>query len=627
MIYLKINLLNEDTIQKIAAGEVVERPASIIKELVENSIDAKATEIIVEIKNGGKTFIKVSDDGLGINKDEIEKAFYRHATSKISNFDDLYKIYTMGFRGEALASIVAVSSLNIFSKTEDQEAGIHLFYDNNKLVSRKSIGMNRGTIIEVHNLFEYIPVRKKFLASDQAEANKITSLMYSFAIANESISITYIRDDRLIFKTNKDNSLLDNLRILFGNDYANNTIEINSESAPYKLSGFISNNNFYKGNRSMQYLFVNGRYVEDSDLLNHIEDQYNNMIPKGRFPAFQMFIETDPKNVDINISPNKQKIKFYFADELYEEVKRTVIDALLEAQKIKSLKVEEKKSTKPNFYDLTGSDAYDRILEAYKEDKPSQSMPIDQASDVIEVGEPSDSLEILDLDDYEDEAIVIIEDEPLINLDNIFEDTQAYDDSQENFMTTEEERNLVFITSLFNKYLLFKEFSKDDLLIIDYIAANERLIFDDLTKSIEEDDIKISDLLSPIIIELGPKDYEKFEHNRELLTSLGFSIDDFGEDTIAVRSVPYIGAEPVSRDIFQNIFDNLSDHATKDEYILAVQKKALGQAIHKDINYNESQALELANRLEKSSNKFSTPNGRKIQFSLSEKEFERILNR
>lgn len=624
---MKINLLNEDTIQKIAAGEVVERPASIIKELVENSIDAKATEIIVEIKNGGKTFIKVSDDGLGINKDEIEKAFYRHATSKISNFDDLYKIYTMGFRGEALASIVAVSSLNIFSKTEDQEAGIHLFYDNNKLVSRKSIGMNRGTIIEVHNLFEYIPVRKKFLASDQAETNKITSLMYSFAIANEGISITYIRDDRLIFKTNKDNSLLDNLRILFGNDYADNTIEINSESAPYKLSGFISNNNFYKGNRSMQYLFVNGRYVEDSDLLNHIEDQYNNMIPKGRFPAFQMFIETDPKNVDINISPNKQKIKFYFADELYEEVKRTVIDALLEAQKIKSLKVEEKKSTKPNFYDLTGSDAYDRILEAYKEDKPSQSMPIDQASDVIEVGEPSDSLEILDLDDYEDEAIVIIEDEPLINLDNIFEDTQAYDDSQENFMTTEEERNLVFITSLFNKYLLFKEFSKDDLLIIDYIAANERLIFDDLTKSIEEDDIKISDLLSPIIIELGPKDYEKFEHNRELLTSLGFSIDDFGEDTIAVRSVPYIGAEPVSRDIFQNIFDNLSDHATKDEYILAVQKKALGQAIHKDINYNESQALELANRLEKSSNKFSTPNGRKIQFSLSEKEFERILNR
>ena len=624
---MKINLLNEDTIQKIAAGEVVERPASIIKELVENSIDAKATEIIVEIKNGGKSFIKVSDDGLGINKDEIEKAFYRHATSKISNFDDLYKIYTMGFRGEALASIVAVSSLNIFSKTEDQEAGIHLFYDNNKLVSRKSIGMNRGTIIEVHNLFEYIPVRKKFLASDQAEANKITSLMYSFAIANEGISITYIRDDRLIFKTNKDNSLLDNLRILFGNDYADNTIEINSESAPYKLSGFISNNNFYKGNRSMQYLFVNGRYVEDSDLLNHIEDQYNNMIPKGRFPAFQMFIETDPKNIDINISPNKQKIKFYFADELYEEVKRTVIDALLEAQKIKSLKVEKKKSTKPNFYDLTGSDAYDRILEAYKEDKPSQSMPIDRASDVIEVGESSDSLEILDLDDYDDEAIVIIEDEPLICLDNIFEDTEAYDNSQENFMSTEEERNLVFITSLFNKYLLFKEFSKDDLLIIDYIAANERLIFDDLTKSIEEDDIKISDLLSPIIIELGPKDYEKFEHNRELLETLGFSIDDFGEDTIAVRSVPYIGEEPVSRDIFQNIFDNLSNHATKDEYILAVQKKALGQAIHKHINYNESQALELANRLEKSSNKFSTPNGRKIQFSLSEKEFERILNR
>lgn len=640
---MKINLLSDDTIQKIAAGEVVERPMSIIKELVENSIDAKADEIVVEIKKGGKEFIKVSDNGSGIEKDQIERAFLRHATSKINNFDDLYKTYTMGFRGEALASIVAVSSLDIYSKTQDEPAGSHLSYDNNKLISNKSIGMNKGTIIEVKNLFEYLPVRKKFLSSDMAEGNKITALMYSFAIANPKVSISYIKDDKLIFKTFKDNSLKDNLRILFGNDYANNILDIKSDKTEYKISGYISNNSFYKGNRSMQYIFVNGRYIEDMDLVNHVETQYHTIIPNGRFPAFQIFIETNPKNIDINISPNKQKIKFSFADELYEELKNTISETLLEAQRIKELKIEEKNTFKPNFYDLNSGDSYEKILDAYKnfdksEDKEKETLKYPSTSEDLHEEVADYDIKVINLDDDFDD--IDEDDIEGFEIENPLDSTQAscpYEFSYEKDLSSLEKddtKNILsfdidteYITCLFNRYLIFKEFAKDELIIVDQIAAQERLIFDKLVSDIDGKTFPINQLLSPIIIEFGPKDYEKFLDNQNIFSEFGFDIDDFGQNTIAIRAVPYIGNLACNRDIFINIFDNMSENSTEDEYISILKKRAIAYAINKKANMTYDHAMSLYKDLMKSSNKFSTENGKKIIFSLSQADFERILNK
>lgn len=644
MTYLKINLLNEDTIQKIAAGEVVERPQSIIKELVENSIDADADDIVVEIKKGGKEFIKVTDNGFGIDKDEIEKAFYRHATSKINDFEDLYKIYTMGFRGEALASIVAVSSLDIYSKTKDSDFGMHLSYDNNKLISKKPVGMNYGTIIEVRNLFEYLPVRRKFLSSDISEANKITSLMYSFAIANVGISITYIKDDKLIFKTHKDNSLKDNLRILFGNDYANNILEINSKLSDYKVSGFISNNSFYKGNRSMQYIFVNGRFIEDLDLVNHIESQYHTIIPNGRFPAFQLFIDTDPKNIDVNISPNKQKIKFSFADELFEELKTVIKDTLIESQRIMELKIDKKEEFKPNFYDLNSGDSYEKILDLYTNPKKEtlknddlnelnkDNLSKDFSKEEIDDNSLNNQIDSSEINDLDIDIIDIDEEE--FNDDNFsIESPIEKEKLNDEYIIKEEDSSQSFnieaqyLGSLFDRYMIFQEFSKDELLIIDQLRARERILFDKLVDDINESKFTTTDLLSPIIVDLGPKDFEKFQLNKKLLNDFGFSIDEFGASTIAIRSVPYIGDKACNKDIFLNIFDNMSKNSTKDEYISILKKKSLGLAIHKVSNLDKDHALEIYKNLKKSSNQFATETGKKIMFTLSEDDFERILNR
>lgn len=628
---MKINLLNDDTIQKIAAGEVVERPQSIIKELVENSIDADADEIIVEIKKGGKEYIKVSDNGSGIEKDQIELAFKRHATSKISEFEDLYKIYTMGFRGEALASIVAVSSLDIYSKTSADSSGIHLYYDNNKLISKKSIGMNQGTIIEVKNLFRYLPVRKKFLLSDIAEGNKITALMYSFAIANQNKSISYIKDDKLIFKTFKENSLKDNLRILFGNDYADNILEIHSNKGEYKISGYISNNSFYKGNRSMQYIFVNGRYIEDPELINHLETKYNTFIPSGRFPAFQIFIDTNPQNIDINISPNKQKIKFSFADELYEELKNTIYDAIYQSQRVKELKIENKQAFKPNFYDLNAEDSYDKILKAYSNTLQKNNLDtLLPQKDEFSINESKDELtqdevniDIIDLDDSNlDDTDFFMENAKDNQGDFIIKDEALDDDFNPKF-----DIEVEYIGSLFNRYMIFKEFSKQDLLIVDYLAARQRILFDELLESINNKSILSTQLLSPILIEFGPKDHEKYNLNKQLFEEFGFEIDEFGEHTIAIRSVPYIGEKPANKDMFLNIFDNLSKTSTRDEYISILKRKALGYAINKKSNLSKDEALQVYKRLVDSSNKFATQSGKKIMFTLSEEEFERILNK
>ncbi|MDO5027083.1 MAG: DNA mismatch repair endonuclease MutL [Tissierellia bacterium] len=640
---MKIKLLNDDTIQKIAAGEVVERPQSIIKELVENSVDARSDEIVVEIKKGGKEFIKVSDNGTGIDKDQIEKAFLRHATSKINSFEDLYKVYTMGFRGEALASIVAVSTLDIYSKTDQDSTGSHLSYDNNKLVSKKNIGMNRGTIIEVKKLFEYLPVRKKFLASDIAEANKITAMMYSFAIANPGISISYFKDDKLIFKTFKDNSLKDNLRILFGNDYANNILEVKSDKTQYKIKGYISNNSFYKGNRSMQYVFVNGRYIEDMELISFVESQYHTIIPNNRFPAFQLFIETDPQNIDINISPNKQKIKFSFADDLYDQLKAVINDTLLEAQRIKELKIEEKEDFKPNFYDLNSDDSYQKILNAYKNFDKEKKDQVIRPSDQLE----DDKYDPIDGDDL---------DISIINLDQDydFENTKLDDfeaksldfleESEKDFTINEDKKvksnhssslnqNLTFdiqvqyLTSFFNRYMIFKKFSKEDLIIVDQIAAQERIVYDKLKEGLDQKKVPTSQLLSPIIVEFGPKDYEKFTLNKDIFKEFGFDIDDFGQNTIAIRAVPYIGDKPLNKDIFINIFDNMSQRSTQDEYLDIIKKKAIAYSINQSHKISEDYALGLYKDLIKSSNKFATESGKKIMFSLSQKDFERILNK
>ena len=337
---MPIKKLDRNTVEKIAAGEVIESPFSIIKELVENSVDAGSKNITVEIKNGGKSYIRVTDDGSGIAREEIELAFEKHATSKISNFDDLYTIASLGFRGEALASIASVSKVVAISKTEDSEIGCKLDLSSRKS-KKSSIATNKGTSIIVEDLFYNMPVRRKFLKSDMAESNKISRLMYAFAIGYKNISFKYIKDDRIQFQSNPNFDLKVKISDLLDNLLEENLIDFKAENFSYRIEGEIGLPYYYRGNRSIQYIFVNDRLIEDEEITKIIEYQYQGLIPKGRFPAFFVFIYTDPKNIDVNIHPNKKVIKYSYEDELLELISSEIKKILKSNQDIKSINIKE----------------------------------------------------------------------------------------------------------------------------------------------------------------------------------------------------------------------------------------------------------------------------------------------
>lgn len=324
----KIKILDESTIQKIAAGEIIERPASIVKELIENSIDANSSSITVEITNGGKNYIRVTDNGDGFTEDDLKIAFKRHSTSKLNSIEDLYKIFSFGFRGEALASISAVSKVEVLTKTENNLSGLQAFVEDGKVVKLRPVGCPKGTTMIVKNLFYNFPVRESFLKSDTIEANQINDIIYKLALGNSGVSFKFIKDNRVIFNTSANNDLKSNIYALLGKDFLQNLVKTNYESSDFNIYGYISNNTFYRGNRSHQYLFVNNRYIKNEFISNLIEHKYKSIIPVNRFPVFVLFIDIDPLLIDVNIHPTKQEIKFINQEEISDALDNT-IDSIL----------------------------------------------------------------------------------------------------------------------------------------------------------------------------------------------------------------------------------------------------------------------------------------------------------
>lgn len=623
-----IKILSEDTIQKIAAGEVIERPVSIIKELFENSIDASSDEIFVEIKNGGKSFIKIVDNGIGIKKDEIDLAFTRHATSKINNFDDLYKLFTMGFRGEALASIVACAKVDIYTRHNSESIGSHVSFDMGKKISEKSIAMNFGTRIEVKDLFNYIPARKNFLASDISESNKITSIMYSFALANLDKAIKYVRDGRVIFETNKSNSEMTNLKILYGKDYIDHVLNINSSSPNYKLYGYISDINFYKGNRSMQHIYVNKRFVENDFLVQEIEKIYRPFISQGKFPAFQLFIECDPKNIDINISPNKKKIKFFNLDELVELINISIDKSIDDNKKAKQIKKnEEKIKEKKSFYKLNDDSAYKRVLDAYNNPSNKINELSSNKNKILNLHNKNEINNLFIMDDkidYGSNNVNNMDDkidlESYVSKEISISDNNKKINSSKNLMPN----SLNYIGLIFRKYLIFEDL-KNKLYVIDRQRAKERLLYDRILTSYHSNDRISQPLLSPIIIELSSKDYEKYLNNKLLFNNIGFKIDDFGQNTLALREMPLLLSEPEDKESFMDILDiiNVKDNNfNKYEYIkIRANKKSLKL----ENNISDKMATTIYEELQKSSNMFTTEYGKKIIYELNMHDFIRLL--
>lgn len=607
--------LDDKTIEKIAAGEVIESPVSIVKELVENSIDAGADSITVEIKNGGKTYIRVTDNGSGISKNEIELAFSKHATSKIRDFNDLYDIYSLGFRGEALASIVSVSEVTAISKTKDEMVGTKINFNNGEK-TLTSIATNVGTSIVVKDLFRDIPVRRRFLKSDIVESNHISKLMYAIAIGYPEISFKFIKNENIEFSTIKNEDIKIRIAKLLDDKLEDHLIKISDNNEIYNLDGFISNNNYYRGNRSLQYNYINNRLVESELIRDRIEIAYRGNIPNGRFPVFFLYIKTNPKNIDINVHPNKRVIKFSYEDQLIDLIDSSISKFINASYGVKEISIKEN-----NKNDLMDFSDYAQILNNYNN---TQSLVKESSFENIYDTDKNESY-----DDYEDNSffnskteLSFEEEEKYVeeglNKGKIIEKTFDENSYIEDF------EYLNYKCSIFARYSIFER--KNKLFILDHRRATEKINFNKFLNQFENKTIDEQLLLDPLIINLSKFDIDRFSEKKDIINRLGFDAEIIGDRSIIIRSVPFIFSIPEDDKFFYDLLD--LDYSRDTDYLYKkLRKLNLSLSFRKGDKINEEEAYELISKLKVLENPYTTYDGKAVLVKIDEKDVEKYFER
>ncbi|CCQ93091.1 DNA mismatch repair protein MutL [[Clostridium] ultunense Esp] len=610
----KIKILDEFTIQKIAAGEIIERPSSVIKELIENSLDAKSSSITIEITNGGKNYIRVTDNGDGFAEDDLKIAFKRHSTSKLANIEDLYKIMSFGFRGEALASISAVSKMEVLTRTKNSLTGLQAFVENGEVKKIRPIGCPKGTTIIVRDLFYNLPVRENFLKSDTVEANNISDTIYRLALGNNGISFKYIKDNKVVFNISKNNDLISNVYILLGKEFSENLIDINYRSSDFDIFGYISNNTFYRSNRSHQYLYVNKRYVKNHFISNLIENKYKSIIPINRYPVFIIFIDINPLLIDVNIHPTKQEIKFTNQNEI-GQVFGTLIEN--ELDKILSIpkatfgkdKKDENPDDLPLLYEKTflegssleNNSGYD-ILEAHKDRyrKEKKIGDINNRSDYLNNSRDKDLFQDKVNKEYDSELIYMLKNSRILGV-------------------------------LFSTFIVLENIEIEKVFVIDQHAAHERVMYEKYKSDYQSEKVVIQNLITPEIIELSHSEVESVAENIQLFRSLGFIVEEFGSNSVIIRGVPILFGEPQIKSLFMDLVDTIQ-HNIRSTYEIKLDKIikiACTKAIKSGDNISNIEIQSLLKQLSKTENPYTCPHGRPTIIEISrkdiEKEFKRII--
>ncbi|MST99949.1 DNA mismatch repair endonuclease MutL [Tissierella pigra] len=605
----KIRILDNITIQKIAAGEVIERPSSIVKELVENSLDAGADNITIEIKDGGKSYIRVTDNGDGIDGDDLSLAFMRHSTSKLSKAEDLYKIKSLGFRGEALASISHVSRVEVMTKTKDALGGVNALIEEGKILSQESIGCPKGTTMIVRDLFYNIPVRKDFLKSDLTESNQVSDIVYKVALGSLKTSFKFIKDNKIILNTSKNNNMKSHIYSILGKDFSKNLTEINFEENGVHVYGYISNNKLYRSNRSHQYIYINGRYVVDKSLSSVIENHYKSTIPLNRFPCFIIFLDLDPSNIDVNIHPTKQEIKFANETQVMEVMNKGIKEVLYPSLSIPSMdfKINSIKDKQQEFTPLL---ATDNDMDIHK--------------DII-------------VRDFTDTILYKEKDEPKIIETDLFEESKMIKEEFicEEDIYDEKTKNIRNVLSrirpmgiIFNTYILGEDELNQSLYFIDQHAAHERIMYEKYLKEFRTESIVTQNLLAPEIIELTNMEKIKLMENINIFKDLGFDVEEFGNNSIAIRAVPLVFGIPRIKDLFYEILDNIdSVKSNYDAKLEKIMKIACTKAVKGGDHMGKIEIYALIQQLKLCDSPHSCPHGRPTVLEMTKRDIEKSFLR
>ncbi|MGE5474833.1 MAG: DNA mismatch repair endonuclease MutL [Ignavibacteriales bacterium] len=624
----KIIILDEHTANKIAAGEVVERPASIVKELCENSIDAGAKAISVEIKNGGISFIKIVDNGFGISKDDVEISFEKHSTSKIRSADDLMSISSMGFRGEALASISAVSYLEMITKTADEREGSRVVVEGGNVGKRQDYGCPVGTTIIVKDLFFNTPARYKFLKKDYTEAGYVEDVVTMLALGNPEISFKLVSNGSLILQTPGNDDILSCAYSIFGNS-AKSTLQVDFEHENVRVFGLAGKPEISRSNRSQEMFFINSRIVKNKTITSAVEEAYKTLLQTGRYPFVILNISINPQMIDVNVHPTKQEVRFSDESQVFSAIFHAVKNTLLGSESLipenntdnsyEHFSAFSTKSSYPltnNAAPKTNSGSIFRVglKNEYSGNNYTNNESYNQENYFSKTNasiERSESKEAFHPQNYKDMNVLKAENDDL----KIQEERPKY-------------LPYKIIGTAFSTYILIE--MEEDFYIIDQHAAHERVMFEKLREDKKAGRQLSQMILVPEVIELKHKDYELVNQNKEVLFNLGIIVEDFGENSIKVNSVPYLFSKADIRELLFDLIDGLEDMA-KEKNESSEEKLLYRMACKSAVKANTSLSIEEITALIKSmndlENPYTCPHGRPTAIKMTKREIEKKFGR
>lgn len=655
----QIALLSQETIDKIAAGEVIERPSSVVKELVENAIDAGSSAVTVEIKEGGISFIRISDNGCGIEREQIPLAFLRHSTSKIKSVEDLFTVTSLGFRGEALSSIAAVSQVELITKTNGDFTGSRYLIEGSKEVSLEEIGAPDGTTFIIRNLFYNTPARKKFLKSAQTEGTYIHELMQRMILSHPDVAFKFIMNNQVKLQSSGNGNIKDIIYHLYGRDITKALLPIAHESELFKVSGFIGKPMISRGNRGYELYFVNGRFIRSQILSKAIEDAFKPFLMQHQYPFTVLYFEIDSSLLDVNVHPTKMELRFSNQQELYREVQSILSAALVHRDIIPEVPVDTPKKNEmevPKIEKVMPEPFEQKrlkeIRKAVRKDSPYEiKYPVSRPMGTGSVSSAAqekllDTIKSMPPEDMMEERI---QKEPLPEQSKketekelakeayVLREEETYGAKPEgsyeqgSFLKEEEMAKQKIIGQLFDTYWLVEY--NDRLFIVDQHAAHEKVMYEKLKKQFEKKEFTSQAISPPIVITLSMREAEVLERFKEQFTKLGFEIEHFGGAEYSICGVPgnlyRLNTRDVLIDMLDELTDGISERATTDVILDKIASMSCKAAVKGSQRLSLPEMEQLMKDLMKLDNPYNCPHGRPTIIAMSkyeiEKKFKRIV--
>ena len=670
-----IVLLDDLTINKIAAGEVIERPASVVKELVENSIDAGATKIDIEIKNGGISYIRITDNGSGIAPDDMEIAFERHATSKIRNAEDLNTVISMGFRGEALASIAAIANVEMVSRKSENSIGYKIVVEGGKILEKSEFGCPTGTTITVKNLFFNTPVRYKFLKKDYTEAGYIEDFVTRLALVNKNIALKFINTGKTVLQTSGDGNIKSILYNIYGKDISSGVVDVDYTYEDIRVTGVTGKPEIARSNKANQIFFVNKRYIKDKTLSAAIEQAYKGLVTIGKFAFCVLNIELSPDKVDVNVHPAKLEVRFSDESKIFKAVFHAIKNGLLGEELVKNTEKEEQEETVETIAPIKTEVEEKTIKIPTLFSRPKEKIESAQEREnIIEELFKNKTIE----EKREEPEKVVKQDvvtpteEQVEQMTNIIVNTTNNNQIKENsekftemytkmfgktpITKTQEERidynnmkledgkklsifeekenyqrlpDYKIVGIIFSTYIILE--MKDEIYILDQHAAHERIMYEKVKKNFYADGQKDSQLmLVPDVITLTYKEMAIVKENIAMFEKAGFTLEEFGDNTIKLTGVPNICIELNTKQLFLDILDEIDTVAItarqekEDKFIATIACKA---AVKANMKLDIKEIDSLMKELLVLPNPFTCPHGRPTAIKMSKTDIEKKFNR